>query len=66
MTPHRVEFGRKFHNITSWNKAAEKIYGYKDTEIVGKPISLLTTATPSRWDSTIAGENKERGTRRTL
>ena len=34
--------------ITSWNKAAEKIYGYKDTEIVGKPISRLTP--PHRQD----------------
>lgn len=34
--------------ITSWNKGAEKIYGYKDTEVLGKPISLL--APPHRQD----------------
>ena len=28
--------------ITTWNHGAEKIYGYKDTEIIGKHISLIT------------------------
>jgi two-component system, cell cycle sensor histidine kinase and response regulator CckA len=28
--------------ITSWNKGAEHIYGYKPEEVVGKHISLLT------------------------
>ncbi len=27
--------------ITSWNKGAEKLYGYKTAEIVGKPVSIL-------------------------
>ncbi|MGO9117536.1 MAG: PAS domain S-box protein [Desulfomonilaceae bacterium] len=27
--------------ITSWNKGAANIYGYQETEVVGKPISLL-------------------------
>ena len=27
--------------ITSWNKGAERIYGYSPEEVVGKPISLL-------------------------
>jgi PAS domain S-box-containing protein len=27
--------------ISSWNKAAEKIYGYSADEIIGKPVSLL-------------------------
>jgi len=28
--------------ITSWNKGAEKIYGFTETEVVGKSISLLS------------------------
>jgi PAS domain S-box-containing protein len=28
--------------ITSWNKGAERIYGYTASEIVGKPVSVLT------------------------
>jgi len=27
--------------ITSWNSGAEKIYGYAESEIIGKPISIL-------------------------
>jgi two-component system, LuxR family, sensor kinase FixL len=29
--------------ITSWNKAAEIIYGYTEAEVIGKSISVLTT-----------------------
>jgi PAS domain S-box-containing protein len=27
--------------ITSWNKGAEKVYGYTEREVIGKPISIL-------------------------
>ncbi|PKO12122.1 MAG: hypothetical protein CVU39_25610 [Chloroflexi bacterium HGW-Chloroflexi-10] len=27
--------------VTSWNKGAKKIYGYSESEMVGKPISIL-------------------------
>jgi PAS domain S-box-containing protein len=27
--------------ITSWNKGAEKIYGYSENEVIGKPITIL-------------------------
>lgn len=27
--------------ITSWNRSAERIYGYKAEEVIGRPISLL-------------------------
>ena len=29
--------------ITSWNKGAEKIYGYTENEIIGQPIPLLAS-----------------------
>ena len=32
-------------NITSWNKAAEKMYGYSYEEVVGKSISILLPPT---------------------
>lgn len=34
--------------ITSWNKGAANIYGYQDTEVLGKPISILVP--PDRHD----------------
>lgn len=30
--------------ITSWNRGAERIYGYRAEEVIGKPISILTSA----------------------
>ncbi len=34
--------------ITSWNRGAANIYGYKEDEVVGKPVSLLVP--PERHD----------------
>jgi PAS domain S-box-containing protein len=34
--------------ITSWNKGAENLYGYTATEVLGRPLSLLTS--PDRPD----------------
>ena len=31
--------------ITSWNKSAMQIYGYSDTEVLGKPISVIESST---------------------
>jgi two-component system CheB/CheR fusion protein len=34
-----IDFDR---NITSWNKAAERLYGYLAKEVIGKPLTMLT------------------------
>ena len=34
--------------ILSWNAGAERLYGYKAEEMVGRPLSLLVTAGPDR------------------
>jgi len=30
--------------MTSWNRGAERIYGYRAEEVIGKPVSMLTSA----------------------
>ena len=30
--------------ITSWNKGAERIYGYRENEVIGQPTSILVSA----------------------
>ncbi|MBF0528466.1 MAG: PAS domain S-box protein [Deltaproteobacteria bacterium] len=37
--------------ITSWNKGAANIYGYQDTEILGKPVSILVP--PARYNEVL-------------
>ncbi len=41
--------------ITSWNQAAEKIYGYAASEIIGRPVSLIAPADrPAEMDQILA------------
>ena len=35
-------------NIKSWNKGAERIYGYTAAETIGKPVTMLLP--PDRWN----------------
>jgi PAS domain S-box-containing protein len=44
------------NNITNWNFYAEKLYGYKEEEIVGKEIDSLLNITVSR---PLLGDKKE-------
>ena len=30
--------------LTSWNKGAERIYGYTEAEVIGRPVSMLAPA----------------------
>ncbi len=36
--------------VTSWNNGAENIYGYTESEMVGRPISLLV---PPEWEDEV-------------
>jgi PAS domain S-box-containing protein len=44
--------------ITSWNKGAEKIYGYTAAEVMGKDISLLAEPEKNEEDLRIHEESK--------
>ncbi|MDP2182019.1 MAG: PAS domain S-box protein, partial [Actinomycetota bacterium] len=46
-------------SITSWNAAAERMYGYASDEVIGQPLSILLHSesqddTPSTWRFTLA------------
>ena len=45
--------------ITSWNKGAEKIFGFSSAEMVG--VSIMRLIPPGRWDEEnhILGESGE-------
>jgi PAS domain S-box-containing protein len=51
-------------NVTSWNPAAERMYGYSSQQIIGRPAKILTTADGAREIAAIlerikAGEHVE-------
>ena len=37
--------------VTSWNSAAERLFGYRSTEMVGRPITTIIPA--DRWDEEV-------------
>lgn len=42
-------------SVTSWNAAAERLFGYSAAEIVGRPITLIIPSDQlSHWDATLA------------
>lgn len=45
--------------ITSWNKGAQRIFGYEDKEIIGKPINILIPATHQKEETTIIEKIKK-------
>ena len=52
--------------ITSWNKGAERIYGYAPEEAIGKHISLLAPSDRAGRNPRNSAENCARGKRRAL
>ena len=44
--------------IMSWNKAAEQIFGYTESEMIGKPIDILIPAYLQKEETTIIREIK--------
>src|SRR5262249_18941686 len=47
--------------ITSWNRGAERIFGYPAEEVIGKPISILIP--PERHEDDVMLEGIRRGDR---
>jgi PAS domain S-box-containing protein len=45
-------------NITSWNRGAQKIFGYEAPEIVGSPVSLLIPPDRQEQEKQMAGSIK--------
>lgn len=45
--------------ITSWNKASEKIFGYKAEEVIGKPMALLIPPELSEQEPEILSKIKK-------
>jgi PAS domain S-box-containing protein len=46
--------------VTSWNRAAERIFGYSDAEMIGRPIDVIVPATRDSRDAELR-ERIERG-----
>jgi len=46
-------------SITTWNRAAERMFGYSAEEVIGKPISTLATARQAEEMLRILGELRQ-------
>src|ERR1043166_721277 len=46
-------------NITSWNKSAERIFGYQASEVIGSPITLLIPADHQAEEAQILARIKQ-------
>lgn len=46
-------------NITSWNKSAQRIFGYREEEVLGKPVTLLIPLERASEEDHILGQIRQ-------
>ena len=52
--------------VTSWNRAAERLYGYTAEEVLGRPVSIIIPAGQARGGVRHPPQDPRRRTRRAL